>query len=187
LFGNAESAKHHRLAKLCRLMAARSVNAKRSWQASLSLAVYEMCAPGTIYCVQRLRLVHVPKTAIMLLSSRAVLFAVFTLCTLCALGEGPVASEPLAGSIAGTWILRWEGQSSAPLEVLKIEAAGPDIRVQGSSLRGRGSFEGLAGYYAWTLDDGTTGRTTFWLDASGALHGHVRQPAAERDFVATRR
>ena len=34
-------------------------------------------------------------------------------------------------------------------------------------MRGRGSFEGLAGYYAWTLDDGTTGRTTFWLNASG--------------------
>jgi hypothetical protein len=123
----------------------------------------------------------------MFLYSRAVSFAVFTLCSLCALGEGPIASEPLARGIAGTWIVRWDGQSSAPLEVLKIEAAGPDIRVQGSSLRGHGSFEGLTGYYEWTLDDGTTGRTTFWLDANGALHGHVRQPAVDRDFVATRR
>ena len=123
----------------------------------------------------------------MFLSSRAVLFAIFTLCSLCPLGEGPVASEPLAGGIAGTWMVRWEGQSSAPLEVLTIEAAGPDIRVQGSSLRGHGSFEGLTGYYEWTLNDGTMGRTTFWLDATGALHGHVRQPAVDRDFVATRR
>ena len=123
----------------------------------------------------------------MFLSSRAVLFAVFTLCSLCALGEGPVASEPLGRGIAGSWIVRWEGQSSAPLEVLRIEAAGPDIRVQGSSLHGHGSFEGLSGYYEWILDDGTTGRTTFWLDASGALHGHVRQQPVDRDFVATRR
>jgi len=117
-------------------------------------------------------------------SSRAVLFAVFTLCNL-PLGECPVASEPLG--VVGTWVVRWEGQPSAPLEVLKIEAAGPDIRVQGTSLCGHGSFEGLSGYYEWARDDGTTGRTTFWLDASGTLHGHVRQPAVDRDFIATRR
>ena len=118
--------------------------------------------------------------------SRAVWFAVFTLCNLWPLGEGRVASEPLAAGIVGTWVVRWEGQPSAPLEVLKIEAAGSDIRVQGTSLRGQGSFEGLSGYYEWARDDGTTGRTTFWLDASGTLHGHVRQPAVDRDFVATR-
>ena len=120
-------------------------------------------------------------------SSRAVFFTVFTLWNLCQLEEGAVAGETLGGGIAGTWVVRREGQPSAPLEVLKIEAAGPDIRVQATSLRGHGSFEGLSGYYEWTLDDGTTGKTTFWLDASGALHGHVRQPAADRDFVATRR
>jgi hypothetical protein len=120
-------------------------------------------------------------------SSRAVLITVFTLCNLCPLGDGPVASETLGAGIVGTWVVRWEGQPSAPLEVLKIEAAGPDIRVQGTSLRGHGSFEGLSGYYEWAHDDGSTGRTTFWLDASGTLHGHVRQPAVERDFIATRR
>ena len=98
-----------------------------------------------------------------------------------------MAGETLGGGIAGTWVVRREGQPSAPLEVLKIEAAGPDIRVQATSLRGHGSFEGLSGYYEWTLDDGTTGKTTFWLDANGALHGHVRQPAVDLDFIATRR
>jgi len=119
--------------------------------------------------------------------SRAVLFAAFALCNLWPLGEEPLASEPLGAGIAGTWVVRWEGQPSVPHEVLKIEAAGPDIRVQGTSLRGHGSFEGLSGHYEWTLDDGTTGTTTFWLDANGALHGHVRQPGVDRDFVATRR
>jgi len=119
--------------------------------------------------------------------SRVVLFTAFTFCSLWPLGEGPVASELLGAGVAGTWVVRWEDHPSAPLEVLKIEAAGPDIRVQGTSLRGHGSFEGLSGYYEWTLDDGTTGRTTFWLDASGALHGHVRYAAVDRDFVATRR
>ena len=109
------------------------------------------------------------------------------LCNLCQLEEGAVAGETLGGGIAGTWVVRRVGQPSAPLEVLKIEAAGPDIRVQATSLRGHGSFEGLSGYYEWTLDDGTTGKTTFWLDANGALHGHVRQPAADLDFIATRR
>jgi hypothetical protein len=120
-------------------------------------------------------------------SSSTLLLAVFTLCNLWSLGQCPVASEPLGAGIVGTWVVRWEGQPSAPLEVLKIEAAGPDIRVHGPSLRGHGSFEGLSGYYEWARDDGTTGRTTFWLDASGALHGHVRESAVDRDFIATRR
>ena len=113
---------------------------------------------------------------------RIVVVVAFALCAL-PLGECAVASEPIGGSIAGTWVVRWEDHPSAPLEVIKIETVGPDIRVQGTSLRGHGSFEGLSGYYEWTLDDGTTGKTTFWL----GLHGHVRQSAIDLDFIARRR
>src|SRR5262245_30144219 len=101
-------------------------------------------------------------------SSRAVFFTVFTLWNLRQLEEGAVAGEPLGGGIVGTWVVRWEGQPPAPLEVLKIEAAGPDIGVQATSLRGQGSFEGLSGYYEWTLDDGTTAKQHFGWTRAGS-------------------
>jgi hypothetical protein len=121
-------------------------------------------------------------------SNRILLFLAFALCALWPRGEALLANEPMGGGIAGTWVVRWEGQPrSEPVTEFTIQVTGNAIEVRGDSWNGRGTFEVQQGHFTWAYTDGRSGKTTFWLDGKGALHGQVRGPTVvDWDFIATR-
>lgn len=97
------------------------------------------------------------------------------------------AGEPIGGSLAGTWVVRWEGQPrSDPITHFTIEVTGHVIEVRGDAWKGHGTFEVQQGHFSWTYSDGRKGHTTLWLDGAGALHGQVREAPMDWDFIATR-
>jgi hypothetical protein len=98
------------------------------------------------------------------------------------------SSAEVGASLAGTWLLRWEGNAqSEPVGTAIIEMHGSDIEVRGNDWSGRGKFEGQTGHYQWSINDGRTGHTTLWLDGKGLLHGQVRGALVYWDFIADRK
>lgn len=116
-------------------------------------------------------------------------------------GEGPPAVPPTdkqaaAPDIAGTYLLYREGDMHGRVlakmrikdqegRLFKIGIAVP-TGDPARDWQGRGLIRGAEGLYDWGFGDGKRGRTTFFIDNAGYLHGQVRGSGINWDYVALR-
>lgn len=90
--------------------------------------------------------------------------------------------------IDGDWVLRDENQpQSEDVVRMTIYVDGKKLVAFGDSWRGEGSFDGRRGFYNFRDTDGQTGRTDFFIDENGALHGKVRGSGMGWNFIAMRK
>jgi hypothetical protein len=90
-----------------------------------------------------------------------------------------VASSQTADSFGGTYNLT-DVKTGVHDNTMKMVITlwpkdGPGtFLIRGDGWVGKGHIKGKNGYYDWKFDDGkSTGRTTFTIDSSGCLKGHV--------------
>jgi hypothetical protein len=97
-------------------------------------------------------------------------------------------------NLTGTYSLHYI-QGSASVATMKIwgqvgstflvGAAKPTGRPE-LDWDGRGFIDGDRGYYDWTFRDGKKGRTTFFIDREGNLHGQVRGAGLDWNYIGRR-
>jgi HEAT repeat protein len=91
--------------------------------------------------------------------------------------------------VAGTYAIADEGDPAKPRGEITIGAVGDGGRfeIEGKDWKGRGVVTGDRGYYDWKFLDGSTGRTTFTVDAEGRLHGRVVGGGVDWKYLGTKK
>mgnify|MGYP006305072067 CR=1 FL=1 len=100
-----------------------------------------------------------------------------------------------SGDISGIYLLYREGDLGGKVVAsMRITTALPDGRFSiGNAVptgnpsldwKGTGVLEGAGGHYSWIFNNGKRGMTTFRIDRFGNLHGKVRGPGVNWDYVA---
>jgi tetratricopeptide (TPR) repeat protein len=98
----------------------------------------------------------------------------------------PAAPRPIAGTYG---LIREQDPEAKSQGDLKIGAVREDGRfdVEGKDWKGKGVIDGDRGYYDWRFLDGSTGRTTFTVDAEGRLHGRVVGVNIDWKYLGTKK